>query len=125
MILPVTRRFSLRSYSVSAALFLFIAVVAPAQESAAPPSVGETHGIAIANMDPSVKPGDNFYLYANGGWIARTEIPADRAGLSVFSVLLDRSNKEVASIIEDAAKSRPPVGFERPQDCRCLQRVHG
>ena len=26
-------------------------------------------GISIANMDPSVIPGDNFYLYANGGFI--------------------------------------------------------
>ncbi len=44
----------------------------------------ETHGIAVANMDASVKPGDNFYLYANGDWIKRTEIPADRAAIGVL-----------------------------------------
>ncbi|MGA8160591.1 MAG: M13 family metallopeptidase [Acidobacteriaceae bacterium] len=112
MILPVPRRLSLRTYSVSAALSLFISAAALAQNSAAPASTGETHGIAVANMDRSVKPGDNFYLYSNGGWISRTEIPADRAGLSVFSVLLDRSNKQVASIIEEEAKSNPPAGSE-------------
>ena len=39
------------------------------------------HGIAIANMDRSVKPGDDFYRYANGEWIKRTEIPPDRGGV--------------------------------------------
>src|ERR1700719_4559880 len=38
----------------------------------------DAHGIAVANMDPSVKPGDDFYRYANGDWIKRTEIPPDR-----------------------------------------------
>ncbi len=42
-----------------------------AQETAKP----ETHGMAVANMDPAIKPGDDFYLYANGNWIKRTEIP--------------------------------------------------
>jgi len=28
-------------------------------------------------MDRSVKPGDDFYRYANGDWIKRTEIPPD------------------------------------------------
>ena len=83
---------------------------ASAQSSATAPQSSESHGIAVANMDPSVKPGDNFYLYANGGWIARTEIPPDRSGLSVFSVLLDRSNKHVAAIIEEEAKSNPAAG---------------
>jgi putative endopeptidase len=68
------------------------------------------HGIAVGNMDPAVKPGDDFYRYANGGWIARTEIPADRAGIGVFSILADRSSKNVAAIIEDAAKSSAPAG---------------
>ena len=45
----------------------------------------EHHGIAVANMDRSVKPGDDFYQYANGDWIARTEIPPDRGGIGVFS----------------------------------------
>src|SRR5271155_1886667 len=67
-------------------------------------------GISIPNMDPAVRPGDNFYLYANGGYIAHTILPADRAGIGVFSVLTDRSSKQVASIIEDAAKSNAPAG---------------
>jgi endothelin-converting enzyme/putative endopeptidase len=56
-------------------------------------------------MDPAVKPGDDFYRFVNGAWLARTEIPADRGGIGVFTVLADQSNKNVAAIIEEAAKS--------------------
>ena len=67
-------------------------------------------GISIPNMDPSVRPGNDFYLYANGGFIARTKLPADRAAIGVFSELSDRSFKQVAGIIEDATKSNAPAG---------------
>jgi putative endopeptidase len=70
----------------------------------------ETHGIAVANIDKSVKPGDDFYLYANGNWIKRTEIPADRGGIGVFSALADLSNKRTADLIEESAKSSAPAG---------------
>ncbi len=63
-------------------------------------------------MDPAVRPGDNFYLYANGGFIAHTKLPADRAALGVFNTLVDLSFKQVASIIDDAAKSNAPAGSD-------------
>ena len=72
----------------------------------------ETHGISVANMDRSVKPGDDFYDYTNGDWIKRTEIPADRAGIGVFSKLDDTSNKRTLALIEEIAKSNPPAGSE-------------
>ena len=68
------------------------------------------HGIAVANMDRSVIPGDNFYLYANGDWIKRTVIPPDRAGIGVFTTLLDRSNKRTAAVIQSAGKANAPAG---------------
>ena len=74
---------------------------AVAQDTAKP----DTHGINVANMDKSIKPGDNFYLYCNGDWIKNTPMPADRARLSVFSSLDDIANKNTAAIIEEAAKS--------------------
>ncbi len=67
------------------------------------------HGISVRNMDPSVKPGDNFFLYANGGWIDRTQIPADRASVGVFTTLLDKSRKNVAAIVKEAAQSKAPA----------------
>jgi putative endopeptidase len=85
---------------------LAVATTAYAQDAPAP----EMHGIAVANMDRSVKPGDDFYQYANGEWIKRTEIPPDRAGVGVFTKLGDLSNKRTAGLIEEIAKSNPPEG---------------
>jgi endothelin-converting enzyme/putative endopeptidase len=79
--------------------------------AAAPAQTPDT-GISIPNMDPAVRPGDNFYLYANGGYIAHTKLPADRAAIGVFSVLSDRSFQQTASIIEDAAKANAPAGSD-------------
>jgi len=70
----------------------------------------ETHGIAIDNMDPSVKPGDDFYDYANGNWIKRTEIPPDRSRIGVFSALDDLSNKRTLGLIEETVKANAPAG---------------
>jgi putative endopeptidase len=73
-------------------------------------SAPESHGIAVANMDRSVKPGDDFYQYANGDWIKRTEIPPDRAEVDVFSKLADLSNQRTADLIEEIAKSNRAAG---------------
>jgi endothelin-converting enzyme/putative endopeptidase len=77
----------------------------PAQSNAA-------HGIALANIDSGVKPGDDFYLYANGKWVQRTVIPADRTSVGNFSILSDRSNKQVAAIISDIARSNAAPGSD-------------
>jgi endothelin-converting enzyme/putative endopeptidase len=90
--------------------FTFIATTllpAFAQNQEAPP---QTHGINVANMDRSVKPGDNFFEYANGAWVKRTEIPPDRPGVSVFSQLSDVSDKRTADLIDEIAKSKPAAG---------------
>jgi putative endopeptidase len=74
-----------------------------------------THGIAVANIDPSVLPGDDFYDYANGAWIKRTEIPADRPGMGVFTYLSDQTSKRTAALIEEFAKSNAPSGASARQ----------
>src|SRR5215472_1048934 len=83
-----------------------------AQEQAAKPVA---HGIALANMDRSVVPGDDFYAFANGGWIKRTSIPPDRAGVGVFTRLSDIANKRTADLIAEAAKSSAPAGSSERQ----------
>ena len=64
--------------------FLFARAYVPASADSPATAV---HGIAVANMDRSVQPGDDFYDYANGAWIKKTVIPPDRAGVGVFSAL--------------------------------------
>jgi len=91
---------------IATALFALSQLFAQAQQGPKP----ENHGISVANMDRSVKPGDNFFLYCNGDWIKRTELPPDRARISVFSGLADLSDKRTAALIEETAKSNAPEG---------------
>jgi putative endopeptidase len=100
-------RFLLCSSRIKSVAIVFILLfLANAQET---PTQG-SHGIVVADLDRSAKPGDNFYEYCNGAWLKRTEIPADRPGVSVFSMLADISNKRTAGLIEETAKSNAPAG---------------
>src|ERR1700733_7588590 len=67
----------------------------------------EIHGVAVANIDQSVKPGDDFYQYANGAWIKHAQIPPDRTEVDVWTKLGDLSNKRTADLIAEIAKSNP------------------
>ena len=91
-----------------AALSLLLTGLFPvvnAQETA----VSSRHGIIAANLDRAVSPGDDFFRYANGGWIKQTEIPADRARIDVFDTLSDLADKRVAAIIKEIAESNSSV----------------
>jgi len=101
-------RLSLAVTAVCAIAVLGLAA-APRQNSSTEMPKPAAHGIALANMDPSAKPGDDFNQYANGGWLARTEIPADRAVYGVFSSLVDVADKRTRSLIEEAAKANAPA----------------
>jgi putative endopeptidase len=70
----------------------------------------DVHGIAVASIDRSVQPGDDFFQYANGQWIKKTQIPPDRAGVGVFTDLSDLTNKRTAALIEEAAKAKGAAG---------------
>lgn len=74
------------------------------------PAVEPDHGVRAEDIDRSVKPGDNFFEYSNGEWIKRTEIPPDRGGLTVFSLLNDVAVKRTSGLIEEIAKSNPAAG---------------
>jgi putative endopeptidase len=57
------------------------------------------------NMDMSVKPGDNFYLYANGNWLKKNEIPASKTSWGSFNELRDKSVGAMKTLLDDAAKT--------------------
>jgi endothelin-converting enzyme/putative endopeptidase len=98
---------------VTVVVLLAVSLIALSAEKPAPQA--QTHGIAVNNLDRSVVPGDNFYLYANGDWIKRTVIPPDRPGVGVFTRLSDTANKRTAALIEEAAKSSAPAGSSERQ----------
>src|SRR6266581_4010882 len=55
------------------------------------------------NMDTSVKPGDDFFRYANGAWIKRTEIPPEYSRWGAFNELIEHNNDALHAIAEKAA----------------------
>ena len=61
-------------------------------------------------MDTATKPGDNFFLYANGGWLKTAVIPDDQTGWGSFYVLYEDNIKKLRGLLEDAAKSNSAKG---------------
>ena len=59
-----------------------------------------------ANMDTSVKPSDDFFMYANGGWIKRTQIPPEYSRWGSFNQLIEKNNDALHEIAEKAAKTK-------------------
>ena len=56
------------------------------------------------NMDLTVNPADNFYLYANGNWLKNTPIPGSKTRWGSFNILAEESSKALKGLLEDAAK---------------------
>ena len=73
------------------------------------------HGVDPANMDRSVDPGDDFYKYANGAWMARTEIPPDRSTWGPSELLTEQAAERTRGLLEDAAKASPAAGTVQQQ----------
>jgi putative endopeptidase len=62
------------------------------------------HGIDIKNIATTVKPCENFYEYANGHWLERNPVPADRSAWGAGSELYEKNLAVLHQILEDAAK---------------------
>ncbi len=93
---------------ILAAFGVALALVVPcvAQSSGA---LENTHpaGLDLAGMDRGVKPGDDFFAFANGGWTAKTQIPADRSQWGTSGELIELTTLRVQTLIQDAAKAAP------------------
>jgi len=63
-----------------------------------------------SGMDSTVKPGDNFFMYANGAWMKTSVIPDDQTGLGSFYTLYEDNLKKLKGILEDAEKAKAAKG---------------
>lgn len=68
--------------------------------------MGKTKAIDTANMDLSVMPGDDFYEYANGGWIKSHPVPADKSRYGAFDQLMDENEKQLQELVDDLLDSK-------------------
>ena len=80
------------------------AAPAPAQAAtAAKPQLG-SFGFDASGMDHAIAAGDNFFDFANGEWVKRTEIPADRSSFGSFNVIAEKTLADTRAIMEEAGK---------------------
>src|SRR5258708_37830616 len=70
-------------------------------------------GIDISAIDPSVRPQNDFWQFANGKWLAATSIPADRAAWDTFSALRETSQQQLRDVIEAIDPGSPDGGEPR------------
>lgn len=68
-------------------------------------------GIDLTARDETIKPGDDFFMYASGTWYKNYEMPADKTRFGAFSALAERSEERVKVIIEEIA-SRSDLNAE-------------
>src|ERR1035437_516840 len=67
------------------------------------------------SMNPSVKPGDDFYEYVNGAWTKNHPVPADKARYGESKIRDDRTYDRVKIIVESAANNTSAPKESREQ----------
>jgi putative endopeptidase len=62
------------------------------------------------DIDRSIKPGDDFYRYANGGWLRTAEIPAGQSSYDTRAMLVEKTGRRVRDLMQGAAAAQPVRG---------------
>ena len=66
-------------------------------------------------MDTSVKPGDDFYVYANGNWLKNNPVPPEYSRWGSFNELVEKNNDALHEIAEKAKTSPPSENRPAPE----------
>jgi predicted metalloendopeptidase len=75
-------------------------------EAAVQGEVELASGIDRSGFDETVRPQDDLFEYVNGGWLAATEIPADKSRYGTFGVLADKSEEDVRVLVEEVSQTQ-------------------
>ncbi len=76
--------------------------------SAASAADAPVSGLDIAGMDTTVLPGNNFFKYANGKWLANTVIPEDRSSWGPAEELIELTDQRVSGLIKELGDGHAP-----------------
>jgi len=82
-----------------------------AQAATATPALG----YSPANMNKRVSPRLDFYQYATGNWLKRTQIAPDEPDVGGFSQLANNLDRQLLKLIKDAATTQDAPGSARQQ----------
>ncbi len=83
---------------------------APASGAAASAAGAPDIGVDLSGVDHSVKPGDDFFEYANGAWLKTAQIPPDRSSTGTFFEVFKKAEQRTADLIKAAGASNPAAG---------------
>lgn len=103
---------SLLTVLASAAVVVACASQPDASNQSANAAAALRSGVLLQNIDPSVRPQDDFYRFVNGNWLAVTEIPADRSNYGAFTLLQEGAEENLRTILEEAAQARAAKGSD-------------
>src|SRR6478735_1705587 len=101
----------LRSIVASIAIALLL-VVANQGGLLAQSQIVSSHGVQVSDMDPSVSPGDDFYRYANGGWLDSTQIPDGMPSYGTFEQLQIQVLNQQFDLIKHLGQTAQPGSDE-------------
>ena len=76
------------------------------------PKVFTEKGLELSAMDTSVHPGEDFYNYVSGSWMKTAKIPADKPAWGSFYMLMEKTDEQCLSILDDLLKKEYPKGSE-------------
>ncbi len=62
------------------------------------------------DMDRAIKPGDDFYRYANGGWLKTAALPAAQSSFDTRAILTEKTSRRIRDLIEEAASAHAAKG---------------
>jgi endothelin-converting enzyme/putative endopeptidase len=102
--------------AVKSAILLALCGAAVVSMPSRAQQAGAPKAEAQANQAPAstaLRPGDDFFAYANGDWLAKTEIPADRSSWSSMGALAEETNQRIVKMIEDLAADKKAGGEAR------------
>lgn len=73
------------------------------------PEIGDW-GVDLDNRKTDVRPGDDFFVYANGHWLETYELPADKTSFGSFRALHDQSEERVRGLVNELSEAQPEAG---------------
>lgn len=97
-------------YSLAIGALILQSCAHPAKQAEV--SKNQYQTIDVSALDRTIKPADDFFLFANGTWISKTTIPASESRWGSFNELEQQNNIKLKTILEDAAKNQGAVGSQ-------------
>lgn len=99
------------NYKLAVILLALLATASCSQKE----EVSAISGVDLEALDRTTRPQDDFYQFANGGWLDNTEIPEIYSGYTVYHEVRERVDESLRTIIEDAARGDNVPGSEAQQ----------